>query len=78
MSPTYVYFCEACKGEVEEMFSVSQAPDFVSCPYCNLPAAKQISGGQGFILKGTNWARDKYTGQSNLRFRKVNDKGEME
>lgn len=68
MSPTFEYYCEACKGYTEEFFKATEAPDFVNCPHCNLPASKQISGGMGFILKGTNWARDKYTGPSNLRW----------
>lgn len=62
--PTYLYYCEECKKEFEEMHSINE--ELQECPKCKeegFPANKPkklISGGTGFILVGGGWARDNY------------------
>ncbi len=65
MSPTYEYVCEKCQIAIEEFFPASNIPDTIECPACKTAAQRQITTGTGFILKGTGWARDQYTGDSN-------------
>lgn len=68
MSPTYSFYCETCKKGSEEFHSIKNAPDFITCDGCGNKAQRQVSTGEAFHLKGTNWARDGYTGPSNLRW----------
>lgn len=57
---TYEYLCQACGHQWEAEQSISEAP-LKKCPRCGKPQAKrQVSGGQGFILKGGGWYADLY------------------
>jgi putative FmdB family regulatory protein len=57
---TYEYVCTACQHEWEAEQSISESP-LKKCPSCKKSTAKrQISGGQGFILKGGGWYADGY------------------
>jgi len=59
--PTYDYLCTACNHawELEQRISESPAD---TCPKCSEKTAKrQISGGNGFILKGGGWYSDLYS-----------------
>lgn len=57
---TYEYICLNCKHEWEAEQKISESPLKV-CPKCKKQKAKrQISGGQGFQLKGGGWAKDNY------------------
>jgi putative FmdB family regulatory protein len=57
---TYEYFCGACGHEWEAEQPISAAP-LTTCPACKSESAKrQVSGGQGFILKGGGWYADGY------------------
>lgn len=57
---TYEYVCTSCGAEWETEQSISEAP-LKRCPHCRKDAAKrQISGGNGFILKGGGWYADLY------------------
>ncbi len=59
--PTYDYLCTACNHawELEQRISESPAD---TCPKCSQKTAKrQISGGNGFILKGGGWYADLYS-----------------
>ncbi len=61
---TYEYACEACGHRWEAEQPISAAP-LKKCPKCHAQAAKrQISGGQGFILKGGGWYADLYSSSS--------------
>ncbi len=61
---TYEYACEACGHRWEAEQPISAAP-LKQCPKCHAQAAKrQISGGQGFILKGGGWYADLYSSSS--------------
>jgi len=62
--PTYLYECPV-HGEFEHYHSISETLE--ECPLCqkdNAPAQKVkrlISGGSGFILSGSGWAKDSYS-----------------
>ncbi|RKX27782.1 MAG: hypothetical protein DRP45_00020 [Candidatus Zixiibacteriota bacterium] len=52
--PTYQYRCTECKYEFEEFQSITEDPIEV-CPSCNGKVHRLISGGAGFLLKGTGF-----------------------
>jgi putative FmdB family regulatory protein len=57
---TYEYVCTACSHQWEAEQSISEPP-LTTCPVCHKETAKrQVSGGQGFILKGGGWYADGY------------------
>lgn len=66
MSPIYTYYCDACKAEQEEMFSLKNRPDSLTCNKCGQTARYQISGTQ-FEVKGAN-AANRYSGDSNYKW----------
>ena len=58
---TYDYVCTTCAHvwEAEQRITADPLKD---CPQCHQATAKrQISGGQGFILKGGGWYSDLYS-----------------
>jgi putative FmdB family regulatory protein len=58
---TYEYVCTACGHGWEAEQRISEAP-LTACPSCQLQTAKrQVSGGAGFILKGSGWYADLYS-----------------
>ena len=58
---TYDYVCTACANVWEAEQRISE-PALKECPKCHQATAKrQISGGQGFILKGGGWYSDLYS-----------------
>ena len=60
---TYEYLCTACAHEWEAEQRISEAP-LTDCPACGAATAKrQISAGAGFILKGSGWYADGYSGK---------------
>ena len=62
--PTYTYKCEV-HGEFEEMHSIKDQLE--ECPKCKAEGnpgqkvTRLITGGGGFILQGSGWARDNYS-----------------
>ena len=61
---TYDYVCTACAHVWEAEQRISEEP-LTDCPECQQATAKrQISGGQGFILKGGGWYSDLYSSNS--------------
>ena len=53
--PTYEYACAACGNEFERFESITAKPD-KSCPKCNKKKAeRRISGGGGFLFKGSGF-----------------------
>ena len=57
---TYEYVCTACGHQWEAEQSIRESP-LKLCPNCkNETAKRQVSGGQGFILKGGGWYADGY------------------
>jgi putative FmdB family regulatory protein len=58
---TYDYVCTACGHDWEAEQRITEDP-LRDCPQCHEHTAKrQISGGQGFILKGGGWYSDLYS-----------------
>jgi putative FmdB family regulatory protein len=58
---TYDYVCTVCAHvwEAEQRITADPLKD---CPNCHqMTAKRQISGGQGFILKGGGWYSDLYS-----------------
>jgi putative FmdB family regulatory protein len=66
--PTYNYFCgnEFCNNEWEEFHGINDLQ--TKCPQCQNETAKRvISNGGSFVLAGSGWARDSYSGGSNQK-----------
>ena len=53
--PTYEYACTACGNEFERFESITAKPN-KACPECKAKKSeRKISGGGGFIFKGTGF-----------------------
>lgn len=53
--PTYDYECSACGHEFEKFESITAAPT-KKCPKCRkAKARRRISGGGGFLFKGSGF-----------------------
>lgn len=53
--PTYEYICSGCSHKFERFESIIAAPNKL-CPNCKKrKAVRQISGGGGFLFKGTGF-----------------------
>lgn len=65
---TYDYLCTNCEHTWETLQSINENP-ITTCPQCKQEFAKRlISGGSGFQLKGSGWAKDLYSSsKSNSR-----------
>lgn len=50
----YEYICDNCE-EIREIYHPITANWFVRCPKCNTIMRQVISGGNGFIFKGTGF-----------------------
>ena len=73
--PTYEYKCRAC-GHVFEIIQKITEPPLKKCPKCKKPKAeRQIIGGN-FILKGSGWYSDGYSGGSNKEKSESSEKSE--
>lgn len=57
--PTYVYHCNDCGHDFEEYQSIIEKPLEV-CPSCKGRIERVISGGAGFLLKGTGFYQTDY------------------
>lgn len=64
MSPTYSYYCEKCKAETEEFFSIKEKPDFITCSHCKEGMARAGLSTPHFVIKGASYANG-YSGPSN-------------
>jgi putative FmdB family regulatory protein len=57
---TYEYVCTQCGHQWEAEQRISDQP-LRDCPACGQSSARrQISGGQGFLLRGGGWYSDLY------------------
>ena len=62
--PTYEYACEACGHKFEEFQSIKAKPTTV-CPKCKKKKVKRlISGGAGFLFKGSGFYIPDYRSDS--------------
>lgn len=62
--PTYEYTCDNCGYEFEREQRITESP-IKTCPACGKPKARRLIGGGNFILKGSGWESDLYSGPSN-------------
>lgn len=62
--PTYEYACTACGHQFEEFQSITAKP-LTSCPKCKKKKVKRlVSGGAGFIFKGSGFYITDYRSES--------------
>jgi len=61
--PTYVYRCLKCGKEFEEFQSITEKP-LETCPYCKGKVERLISGGAGFLFKGSGFYATDYRSDS--------------
>src|SRR5712692_8971074 len=59
--PTYEYKCRAGHS-FEKFYPTMNDHRRVKCPVCGKPAQRQISSGAGFVLKGSGFYGNDYTG----------------
>ena len=52
--PTYEYRCLECGHEFEQFQRMSDEP-VAQCPECSGKAQRRISGGAGFVFKGSGF-----------------------
>jgi putative FmdB family regulatory protein len=52
--PTYEYRCEIC-GHEFETFQMITEPPVQTCPVCKGKVKRKISGGAGFLFKGSGF-----------------------
>lgn len=52
--PTYQYKCAKCDYRFEESQSITDSP-LAKCPQCGGPVERIISGGAGFLFKGSGF-----------------------
>jgi putative FmdB family regulatory protein len=58
--PTYDYECQSCGNVIEVFHSMSESPE-VSCDKCkSTDVVRKITGGAGFIFKGTGFYTTDY------------------
>ncbi len=57
--PTYLYHCRDCRKDFEEFQSITDRPIEV-CPRCGGKAERIITGGAGFLLKGSGFYATDY------------------
>jgi len=51
--PTYEYYCAACGKRFDIFQGINDAPT-EKCPSCGKSVKRVISGGSGFIMKGSS------------------------
>lgn len=64
--PTYSYQCSACNHAFEQVQRMSDDPIKV-CPSCGAEAVRRLINSANFILKGSGWYADLYSGGSNKK-----------
>lgn len=72
MSPSYNFFCRSCETEIEETYSIGKFPKAIVCPNCGNVADKVLTP-VTFHLGEGSWARNRYSGQSNIKWRGIKD-----
>jgi putative FmdB family regulatory protein len=58
--PLRTYVCDTCKNKTEKLVSTGDPPK-LNCEICGNEMVVTI-GNFGFVLKGSGWARDGYSG----------------
>ncbi len=57
--PTYHYICPKCGHDYEKLQRISDTKR-VKCPECGTLGERQISGGTGFVFKGSGFYTTDY------------------
>ena len=60
--PTYEYRCPECGTEFEKFQKMSDPPG-APCPSCGKDAERRLSGGAGFLFKGSGFYITDYRGE---------------
>lgn len=58
--PWYSYKCPL-QHITDLYYKITEKPDEIDCPKCNLKAKSQIVSGGGFILIGDGWTRSSHS-----------------
>jgi putative FmdB family regulatory protein len=61
--PTYQYRCRKCGYEFEKLQRITDPP-IETCPKCRGKTERIITGGAGFVLKGSGFYSTDYRSQS--------------
>ena len=61
--PTYEYRCTECSNEFEKFQKMSDEP-VAECPNCGASAERRLSGGAGFLFKGSGFYITDYRSDS--------------
>ena len=72
--PTYEYKCTNCGYRFEEFQSITDSPND-TCPKCNHKTEQIITGGAGFLLKGSGFYSTDYRSES-YKKGEIKDRGE--
>lgn len=59
--PTYEYACSACRHGFETQQRITEDP-LTRCPSCGAESLTRLVGTGNFILKGSGWYSDLYSG----------------
>lgn len=59
--PTYEYSCSACRHGFETEQRITADP-LITCPECGAKKLVRLVGTGNFILKGSGWYSDLYSG----------------
>jgi putative FmdB family regulatory protein len=59
--PLYEYGCESCGHRLEIQQKLADAP-LKTCPSCGKDALEKILSATAFVLKGSGWYKDGYSG----------------
>jgi putative FmdB family regulatory protein len=60
---TYEYECKSCSYQFEAEQSIKDSP-LTNCPCCKNDSLQRLISKSSFILKGSGWAADNYSGKS--------------
>jgi putative FmdB family regulatory protein len=61
--PTYQYHCPHCGDDFEEFQGINDLP-ITKCPKCGQKPRRIITGGAGFLLKGSGFYSTDYRSES--------------
>ena len=61
--PTYQYHCSHCVSDFEEFQGINEPP-LTKCPKCGQKPRRIITGGAGFLLKGSGFYSTDYRSES--------------
>jgi putative FmdB family regulatory protein len=73
--PTYEYACDACDHQFEHFQSITASP-IRTCPECKKRKVRRlISGGSGFLFKGSGFYTTDYRSESYKQAAKKDKEG---